>query len=67
MFKHKNVIVIMPAYNAARTLGQTYDEVMAQEIVDEVIVVDDGSDDETVAVEASLPQTVVHTHPKNQR
>lgn len=66
MFKDKKVIVIMPAYNAARTLRQTYDEVMAQEIVDAVIVVDDGSDDETVAVAASLPQTVVHTHPKNQ-
>ncbi|MHC4719450.1 MAG: glycosyltransferase family 2 protein [Planctomycetota bacterium] len=66
MFKDKKVIVIMPAYNAARTLRLTYDEVMAQEIVDAVIVVDDGSDDETVAVAASLPQTVVHTHPKNQ-
>lgn len=66
MFKEKKVIVIMPAYNAARTLRLTYDEVMAQEIVDVVIVVDDGSDDETVAVAASLPQTVVHTHPKNQ-
>ncbi len=66
MFKDKKVIVIMPAYNAARTLRQTYDEVMAQEIVDAVILVDDGSDDETVAVAASLPQTVVHTHPKNQ-
>ncbi|MHC4364872.1 MAG: glycosyltransferase family 2 protein [Planctomycetota bacterium] len=66
MFKDKRVIVIMPAYNAARTLRLTYDEVMAQKIVDSVIVVDDGSDDETVAVAASLPQTVVHTHPKNQ-
>jgi glycosyltransferase involved in cell wall biosynthesis len=66
VFKDKKVIVIMPAYNAARTLRLTYDEVMAQEIVDAVIVVDDGSDDETVAVAASLPQTVVHTHPKNQ-
>jgi len=66
MFKDKKVIVIMPAYNAARTLRLTYDEVMAQKIVDAVIVVDDGSDDETVAVAASLPQAVVHTHPKNQ-
>ena len=31
----------MPAYNAARTLRRTYDEVMAQEIVDQIIVVDD--------------------------
>jgi len=31
----------MPAYNAAQTLQMTYDEVMAQEIVDLVILVDD--------------------------
>ena len=40
----------MPAYNAARTLRQTYDEVMAQGIVDLVIVVDDASHDDTVAI-----------------
>ena len=40
----------MPAYNAAQTLRKTFDEVMEQEIVDLVIVVDDGSQDETVAI-----------------
>jgi len=45
MFRDKKVVVVMPAYNAAKTLQRTYDEVMAQEIVDEVIVVDDGSHD----------------------
>ena len=55
----------MPAYNAAQTLKQTYDEVMAQEIVDLVIVVDDGSRDETVAIANHLPNTVVHVHEKN--
>ena len=34
MYKGKKVIVVMPAYNAARTLRKTWDEVMAQEIVD---------------------------------
>jgi glycosyltransferase involved in cell wall biosynthesis len=43
MFKAQKVIVVMPAYNAAQTLPMTYDEVMAQEIVDQVIVVDDKS------------------------
>jgi len=42
MFRDKKVIVVMPAYNAAQTLHKTYDEVMEQDIVDLVIVVDDG-------------------------
>jgi len=66
MFKDKKVIVIMPAYNAAQTLRQTYDEVMAQGIVDRVIVVDDASPDETVTIAKTLPNTIVHTHPQNQ-
>ena len=56
----------MPAYNAAETLKRTYDEVMAQGIVDEVIVVDDASNDQTAAIAATLPKTIVHIHPKNQ-
>jgi len=66
MFKDKKVIVIMPAYNAAQTLRRTYDEVMAQGIVDTVIVVDDASGDETTAIARTLPKTVVHTTGENQ-
>ena len=66
MFRGQKVIVVMPAYNAARTLRRTYDEVMAQEVVDLVIVVDDGSKDETVAIASTLPNTKVHVHPGNQ-
>ncbi len=66
MFKNQKVIVIMPAYNAARTLHQTHDEVMAQEIVDQVIVVDDASTDQTTEIAKSLPRTVVYTHPRNR-
>ncbi len=66
MFKNKKVVVIMPAYNAAHTLRRTYDEVMSQEIVDQVIVVDDASLDETTEIARMLPKTLVHTHPKNQ-
>jgi glycosyltransferase involved in cell wall biosynthesis len=65
MFKDKKVVVIMPAYNAAKTLRMTYDEVMAQNIVDLVIVVDDASRDETTSIARNLPKTVVHTHPRN--
>src|SRR4051812_42917208 len=56
----------MPAYNAAKTLRQTYDEVMAQGIVDQVIVVDDASHDETALIAKKLPQTIVYTHQKNR-
>ena len=49
MINGKKVIVIMPAYNAEKTLKQTYDEIY-QDFVDEVILVDDNSDDETKLV-----------------
>ncbi len=66
MIKNKKVIVVMPAYNAADTLRRTYKEVMAQGIVDLVIVVDDASQDETASIAKTLPHTVVHTHEKNR-
>ena len=56
----------MPAYNAAKTLRRTYDEVMAQGVVDLVIVVDDDSHDDTVSIARTLPQTIVHVHEKNR-
>jgi glycosyltransferase involved in cell wall biosynthesis len=65
MFKDKRVIVVMPAYNAAQTIRRTYSEVVQQGIVDLVIVVDDGSKDETVAIARALPNTIVHTHQDN--
>ncbi len=66
MYKGKKVIVVMPAYNAEKTLKQTYDEVMAQNVVDLVIVVDDASHDDTAKVAASLPNTKLHIHDTNQ-
>jgi len=65
MFKDKKIIVVMPAYNAAQVLRRTYDEVMAQEVVDLVVIVDDASNDQTAAIAAKLPNTIVHTHPTN--
>jgi glycosyltransferase involved in cell wall biosynthesis len=65
MFKDQTVVVVMPAYNAAQTLRRTYDEVMAQGIVDLVVLVDDGSRDETVSIAKALPNTLVHMHEKN--
>jgi glycosyltransferase involved in cell wall biosynthesis len=66
MLKDQKIVVVMPAYNAARTLRQTYDEVMAHGLVDLVIVVDDASHDDTVAIARSLPDVQVETHPMNR-
>ena len=41
MYNDKKIAVVMPAYNAEKTLRRTFDEVCAQRIVDVVIVVDD--------------------------
>ena len=65
MYNNQKVIVVMPAYNAARTIKKTYDEVMAQGIVDLVIVVDDRSSDRTVSIANRLPNTLVHQHATN--
>ena len=66
MIAGRKVAVVMPAYNAARTIEQTWREVIAQDIVDEVIVVDDASQDETVARARQLPKVRVHVHPRNR-
>jgi glycosyltransferase involved in cell wall biosynthesis len=66
MLHGQKIVVVMPAYNAARTLRQTYDEVMAHGIVDRIILVDDASKDETVAMARSLPQVQVEVHPDNR-
>ena len=55
----------MPAYNAAKTLRKTYEEVMVQGIVDLVVLVDDESRDESVSIAKTLPDTLVYTHEKN--
>ena len=66
MLNGQKIVVVMPAYNAARTLRQTYNEVMAHEMVDLVIVVDDASQDETVAIARTLDRVQVEVHPINR-
>jgi len=66
MYRNKKVIVVMPAYNAARTLRQTYSEVRDQQLVDEIILVDDKSRDDTVAVARALEGMRVHVHEVNK-
>ena len=56
----------MPAYNAAQTLQKTYDEVMAQGIVDMIILVDDASQDNTAEIAKTLPNVEVCVHDRNR-
>jgi glycosyltransferase involved in cell wall biosynthesis len=57
-------IIIIPGYNVARVLPKTIDA-LPRECADDVILVDDGSTDDTAAVARSLGLTVV-SHPKNR-
>jgi glycosyltransferase involved in cell wall biosynthesis len=66
MLNGQKIVVVMPAYNAARTLRRTYDEVMAQGIVDHIILVDDASQDETVPIARTLENVQVEVHPANR-
>lgn len=64
MINNKKVVVIMPAYNAEKTLKQTYDEIY-KDFVDEVILVDDNSVDNTKLVSKELNiTTIVHKENK---
>jgi glycosyltransferase involved in cell wall biosynthesis len=61
--KKPKIVVIMPAYNAARTLEKTYHDI-PQKVVDEVILVDDASADKTVKIAKKLGLKVF-LHPAN--
>jgi glycosyltransferase involved in cell wall biosynthesis len=64
MIQGRKVTVVLPAYNAAQTLRQTYNDI-PHEIVDDIILTDDASSDETTRVARELG---IHTvvHPKNR-
>src|SRR4030043_65933 len=66
MYQNKKIVVVMPAYNAENTLLKTYEEVMAQSIVDLVVFVDDASSDNTAKIAAGLPQTKLYVHENNR-
>ena len=64
MLNGKRVVVVMPAYNAERTLLKTYAEI-PKGVVDDVIVVDDQSQDKTAEIARSLGiDTIVHSKNK---
>jgi glycosyltransferase involved in cell wall biosynthesis len=66
MIAGKKVVVVMPAYNAERTLERTWREVVEFELVDLVIVVDDASQDRTLSLARRLPKVVAHGHEANR-
>jgi len=66
MINGKKITVIMPAYNAAKTLCKTYEEVTAQGVVDQIILVDDASSDNTAAIAETLPEVYLHVHRENK-
>jgi len=66
MLNGKKVVVVMPAYNAEKTLVQTHAETIAHDFVDLVILVDDASQDKTTELAKSLEKVKVYTHEKNR-
>jgi glycosyltransferase involved in cell wall biosynthesis len=64
MLKNRKIIVVFPAYNAEKTLGDTYGEIPF-DIVDDVLLVDDDSADNTVAVAKELGIRHIITHRRN--
>jgi glycosyltransferase involved in cell wall biosynthesis len=65
MLLGKKIAVVLPAYNAARTLERTYQEIPG-DIVDEIILVDDASSDDTAALARRLGIRQVMIHDRNR-
>ena len=65
MINNKRVTVVLPAYNAAKTLSKTLAEV-PMDIVDEIILCDDNSTDDTIAVAKSLNIHHIISHQVNR-
>ncbi|MCX5678057.1 MAG: glycosyltransferase family 2 protein [Candidatus Omnitrophica bacterium] len=63
MLNGKKIVVVMPAYNAEKTLKRTYDEI-PKDIVDDIMLIDDKSGDNTVGLAHSLG-IKVFVHDKN--
>jgi glycosyltransferase involved in cell wall biosynthesis len=65
MINNKKVVVVLPAYNASKTLEKTYNEIDFT-IVDEVILVDDCSKDETIEVARQIGIKHIIKHEQNK-
>jgi len=65
MINQMKVVVVLPAYNAEKTIEDTYNEIPF-DIVDEVVFVDDKSKDNSVAVAKKLGIKHILVHPENR-
>ena len=65
MYQGKKIVVVLPAYNAALTLEKTYKEIPF-DIVDDVVLVDDASSDETAVVGKKIGIKHVLVHEQNK-
>ena len=65
MINNLKIVVVLPAYNAVRTLEKTYAEIPL-DIVDEVVLVDDASDDNTVDLAKCIGITHIIRHENNR-
>lgn len=65
MYNNKKVIVVLPAYNAAQTLEKTYNEIPL-DLVDEVILCDDASKDDTAELAKAIGVGHVIVHETNK-
>jgi glycosyltransferase involved in cell wall biosynthesis len=65
MYNNKKVVIVLPAYNAAQTLAQTYAEI-PMDVVDEVVLVDDASKDNTSELAKELGIKHVIRHDQNK-
>lgn len=65
MYNNKKVVVVLPAYNASKTLERTYAEIPF-DVVDEVVLVDDASPDDTSEVAQKLGIEHVIRHEENK-
>lgn len=65
MYKDKKVVVVLPAYNASRTLPKTYAEI-PHDLVDEIILCDDASKDNTVEIARTLGIEHILQHEQNR-
>jgi glycosyltransferase involved in cell wall biosynthesis len=65
MLYQKKIIIVLPAYNAAKTLEISYSEI-PMDIVDDVILVDDCSTDNTVEIAKRIGIKNIITHEKNK-
>lgn len=66
MLNGKKVVCVLPAYNASLTLEKTYKEIISFDIVDDVILVDDNSKDDTAELGRSLGIQHVIRHERNR-